>query len=102
VDEIDTKSLIALGNDLDQKLKKKSKKILISQDKIVRNIGEVECLYYADAFKRLFFNIINLRFSEGPCARYNIALRQSLSRIRRGIDIHIQTGGDHFLSIIMK
>lgn len=54
ITEGDTKNLIALGADLDAKMKNKSQKFLISQDKITRSIGEVECLYFADAFKAIF------------------------------------------------
>jgi len=50
-DEI--KSLKNLGPDFDKKYKKKSIKILISQDKHSRISENIECLYYEDALKKL-------------------------------------------------
>jgi len=50
-DEI--RSLKNLGPDFDKKYKKKSLKILISQDENSRLSEGVECLYYQDALKKL-------------------------------------------------
>lgn len=47
------RSLLSLGLDLDKKYKKKSLKILISQDKNSRVSENIECLYFADALKKI-------------------------------------------------
>lgn len=51
--ESEVDSLLTLGLDLDKKNKTKSKKILISQDPLNRDINGVHCLYYWDALKLL-------------------------------------------------
>ncbi|MGZ3748348.1 MAG: ATP-binding protein [Pseudobdellovibrionaceae bacterium] len=54
VHEKDGDSLVSLGGDLDKKLKQRSRKILISQDKMSRVINEVEFLYYKKAMTLIF------------------------------------------------
>ena len=46
------KSILSLGPDFDKKYKKKSLKILISQDKNSRISENIECLYFTDALKK--------------------------------------------------
>ncbi len=50
INESDLGSITNLGSDLDKKMKKISKKILISQDPINREILGVQCLFYKNAF----------------------------------------------------
>jgi len=47
------KSILSLGPDFDKKYKKKSLKILISQDKNSRISENIECLYFTDALKKI-------------------------------------------------
>jgi predicted AAA+ superfamily ATPase len=54
VNEADVNCLVVLGADLDKKLNQTSRKILISQDKLSREIHQVECLFYKDAIAALF------------------------------------------------
>lgn len=52
--ESDLNSLVDLGGDLDKKMKKRHRKILISQDKLSRVINDIECCYYQEAINKIF------------------------------------------------